>query len=348
MAMFKKIPALLLLLSLVLPLASCSKIQGYLSEQAAIRPPESTVTIRTKYGLACNAPSLEGSLYGPALKSALDQGLQQNLDYEYHVATRTGSDTLSAPIQQLINLNCTLIFAADSAFQDVVLQLARENPGVKFVCMDADYMRKEVTSNLLSLQMNINEGFYLAGYMLSKIGGIKSIGYMGSVAEQESHAPLLQSYIAGAQMGNPAVKVHSVFVNRTDKPSECTEKAADLYNGSGAGCVFYDLPQSLLPDAAALSKSLNKGMVTVDAGAELKAKGLLYASVDRRADVLALEIITNLRTAGTFDNSIIRNGTLSNNAISLGQFYSPLISKTLVQDLEDISRKIGSGEIQMP
>jgi len=212
-------------------LTGCS--QGSNSSASA----SSTVAAASAPATAASGPLKIGFFYvGPvgdggwsyahdSARKALEKDFGNKITTTYVDSVNEGPDA-ERVIRDLVQRGYTLIFGTSFGFMEPMLKVAADAPQVKFEHATG----YKTAPNLGTYDARTYEGAYMAGVVAGKMSKTGVLGVVGSVPIPEVIRNI-DSFTMGAQIFNPKVKVHVVWVGDWHNPPKETEAATALING---------------------------------------------------------------------------------------------------------------------
>jgi basic membrane protein A and related proteins len=168
---------------------------------------------------------------GSAWSSAWDHA-RQDLVQKFGAQTTVVQPIPETPVvvgtfQDLIRKGDKLIFATAIGYQPFVVQVANQNPSVRFVVTGPWILKTPRPKNVASVYGNLWEVRYLTGIVAASISKKKSLGFVSAHS-----LPSVISGINGFQLGahtvDPNIKTKVVLTNSWYDPPASTQAAETL------------------------------------------------------------------------------------------------------------------------
>jgi basic membrane protein A len=239
--------------------------------------------------------------------------------------------------------------------------IAPWNPNVKYIIFDTevDYSKGNL-DNVYSITYKQNEGSFLAGALaamitnsdLPKVNSDKAIGFLGGMDIPVIN-DFLVGYIEGALYIDPEIKVDISYIGSFDDSAKGKEMALAQYN-RGVDIGFNVAGQAGLGQ---LDAAKDTGLYAIGVDSD---QALLFAETDPvKADLIPTSMLKRI------DNSLVRalrmhlDGTLpygqaealglAEEAVGLAdnEFYRKLVPEQFRLELEELAKKVQSGEISV-
>lgn len=242
--------------------------------------------------------------------------------------------------------NFDLIIGVGFAQKEAVEKVAKQFPNKKFAIVDATI---KGLPNVASLVFAEHEGSFLVGALAAIHSPSNHVGFIGGM-----DIPLIRrfemGYQAGARYINSKVKVTSNFIGVSgeawNNPTKARELAlAQFKNKVDVIFVAAGASGSGVFDAAQEQKKLAIG---VDSNQNYMRPGVILTSMQKRVDVAVFNQIQNLKNMSWKPGLHLYNLTNQGVSWSLDEHNKGLIKPKTTQQLEQISKDIQSGKIQVP
>ncbi len=237
---------------------------------------------------------------------------------------------------------CDLIFAVGISMKTALTNVAPKHPNVKFAIVD----EAVDAPNVRSLVFKEEEGSFLAGYLAGLMSTSNKLGFVGG-----KEIPLIKKfevgYAAGAHTANPAIEVLPAKYTGDWNNVDLGKQNAKVLFGQGADVVYSAAGRCGLGVIEA-AKEENKYAIGVDSDQDYLAEGRVLTSMIKRVDESVFQTIRDLKD-GKFDVGT-KVYDLKANGVGLSEmkFTKDAIGAEKLAKVEEISKKIASGEIKVP
>ncbi len=134
------------------------------------------------------------------------------------------ADAVAAALKSLVNFECSLVIATDSAYLDDIQKITSENPNVKFLVFNVDGDGKSI----YGYDANIAEAAYLSGMVAGLKAAELKVPQLGFLAKSEDDLSVLNAFAMGAKAANADAVVSAII---------STDAAADTAKLIKEGCV---------------------------------------------------------------------------------------------------------------
>jgi len=255
--------------------------------------------------------------------------------------------------------NFDLVIGVGFAQGPLMQKVARDFPNVKFAIVDGVILEddnKTPKKNVASLVFREHEGSYLVGIIAAEKSKTGIIGFVGGM-----DIPLIHrfkvGYEEGARSVNPNIRIIDNYVGVTDaawnnpgKGKELAlsqiEKGADvIFAAAGnSGLGAFDAVEQYGRDEKGEAK---KYVIGVDSNQNGVKPGFVLTSMVKRVDNAVYDVIREV-LEGRFQGGIHSFG-LDKDGVgyAMDENNENLISKEVIEKVEQAKRKIISGEIKV-
>jgi basic membrane protein A len=261
-----------------------------------------------------------------------------------------GADRESA-LRRFAARKVPIIIGVGFAFSDDIVEIAREFPQSKFVCVDYTVKGdpKDLPKNFVGLKYREEEGTFLVGAAAALCTKSKKIGFVGGM-----DIPLIRKFEAGFRAGaraaDAAVRVFVSYAGATPdafkNPTMGKELALAMYN-RGADIIMHASGSTGLGVFAAARETDNLA-IGVDADQWSEAPGRVLTSMLKKIDVSLMTVMKEIRE-GRF-RSGVRYGGLKEGFIDYvwDDNNRKLFPEDVRGKVEEFRKRIVSGDIQVP
>ncbi|MBQ8575131.1 MAG: BMP family ABC transporter substrate-binding protein [Clostridia bacterium] len=116
------------------------------------------------------------------------------------------ADAVADSLQSLLNFECNLIIASESAYLDDVQKMAGDNADVKFLVLDAENDGK----NIYGYSANITGADYLAGIVAGMKAAELNVPKLGYLVKSENDLTNLNAFAMGVKSVNGGATVSAI------------------------------------------------------------------------------------------------------------------------------------------
>jgi basic membrane protein A len=273
---------------------------------------------------------------------------KHGINFLYIEPQGEGADREAALRQMAVDPDIGLIIGVGMLFSEDITAIASEFPDKKFVCIDYIQQPKVVIpANLQGIVFEEKKGSFLAGALAGLLTKTKTVGFIGGM-ESSVIKKFETGFIEGVRSVNPGVRVISGYIGMTGSafadPAKGRELALGQY-GRGADIIYQAAGASGLGviEAARERKAF---VICTDRDQETEAPGYVLSSMTKAVDRAVLKTVENLLN-GKFNGGGISVFGLADRYTDYvyNEKNAHLIGLKNHQQLEDIRRKIVSGEI---
>lgn len=251
-------------------------------------------------------------------------------------------------IRTLISQGATFIMVPSSEYKDGMLEVAAENPDVKFL-----YLAEAIdgVDNIMSVAYRENEAAFLGGALAGMMTKTNNVGAVMAVGETLQYRYQF-GFTAGVKAVNPDCEVQSAFTNSYTDVGQGSEVAKIMYNKGADFIGTYAGACNLGVFNAAKDAGDGKYCLGAANGQFDKMPDKIVASVVKPADQAILSIIKGYMETGEFDTSKPMSLGLKEGGVKLLFTNNDELLKTVPEDvmsaIEDLTAKVESGEIKVP
>ncbi len=242
-----------------------------------------------------------------------------------------------------------LVFIIHGAFVSVVPQLAKRFPDTRFcgiLLVKEEQLAKE-PKNVCYFSPEQQIVSFMAGAAAAlstkthHIGSVAAIDFPALTEEVEG-------FHLGARCMDPNVKYSEIYTGDFNDPSKARAAAATLYSGD-VDVVFGALDAAVQGVYAAAEAGQNRWVIPEYIDSYQKAPKVVLTSAVYGLPEIAETMISD-DLAGKLKRSYVFNGENDGDKWSLAPFrdHEDVIGKDNIAKLDDLSKKIKSGEVKVP
>lgn len=257
------------------------------------------------------------------------------------------SDSVNS-LRTLIGQGANFIMVPSSEYKDGMLEVAAENPDVKFL-----YLAEAIDggSNIMSVAYRENEASFLGGALAGLMTKTNHVGAVMAVGETLQFR-YQYGFMAGVQAVNPDCEVQTAFTNSYTDVGQGSEVAKIMYSKGADIIGTYAGACNLGVFNAA--KDAGEGTYCLGAanGQFDKMPDKIIASVIKPADQAILSVIKAYMETGEFDVSKPMSLGLKEGGVELlfttNEELFKLIPEDVKSTIEDLAAQIEDGTIKVP
>jgi basic membrane protein A len=238
-----------------------------------------------------------------------------------------------------INEGYNIIIAHGLEFGDAIELLSPEYPDTKFIIVNGVV----AGPNYASLQPQLREATYVAGYVCGKMSETDKVGAIGGFAYPTIVA-WLEGFRLGAEAASPDIEATIAYIDSFDDIA-LGKEAALAQISAGADCVCH------IADAAGI------GVIQAAEEEGVRAVGFAFDQNELAPDTVVTSAIVDYGKMildavgaildGTFEFNTVHKPGLASGAISVADFHG-LVPEDIVAEAEDLEQQIMSGELEIP
>jgi basic membrane protein A len=224
------------------------------------------------------------------------------------------------------------------AFENMqnIQTVASEFPDLHFAAIDVEIQ----APNIASIVFREQEGDFLMGVLAAMISKTRYVGVIGG-----TDIPAIQRIMSGFKQGvtyqDPSVRTFADFAGTFSDPQVGLELALKRYN-EGADVIHNAASKTGLGIIQA-AQQVNKWTTGTSGDQRYLAPGNMLGNRPKRVDT-AVEMVISEAVQGKFQAGV-RSLGLKENGLSIGPFDESVVTPTVTQRLEELQKKIISGEI---
>jgi basic membrane protein A len=296
-----------------------------------------------------NAAAWRGILefYGDTWQNARQRGIS------YDVVTAQTPDMYIPNIRQATDEGYDLIVTTGFTFADALAEVAQGNPGQKYMIVDVDWVG---LPNVLNAIFAEHEGSFLVGAaaaLKAKADGIANpqFGFIGGIPGA-TITKFEVGYVQGVLSVLPGAKILDYYVNSWGEPALAKTQAKNWYD-SGVYAIYSAAGGSGNGTIAQAKeyRIAGKNVWAIGVDSDQHEEGLYNAS----DSAVLTSMLKQVEASILYALNAVKNNTFKGEVITFdmkagGVGYSTTnkaLGQDIVTQLEEIKRKIISGEIRI-
>jgi len=252
------------------------------------------------------------------------------------------AEMLKSSYQYYIDNKAKLIIGIGFQQENIIKEMAKKNPGTKFVIIDAFINLPNVTS----ITFKEEEGSFLAGCTAAMISKSGKIGFIGAM-DIDLIKKFKKGYEEGAKYINPKIEIDVKYIGKDESAFSSPDKAKKIANelyDSGIDVIFGAAGGSGLGiiDSAQIK---DKYCIGVDSDQDYLSPGNVVTSMMKRVDNAIFFAVDNYGK-GKLKNGHIVMG-LKDKGISLTEFkYSrSIVTEEKIKKIDQIKEDLIKGNL---
>jgi len=323
---------------IALLLAGCSfgpgKIQGETSSE--------TGQDLLKVGLIIGEGGISDPYYQKAWESLqkAEQELQIGVGY---LGAKSDKDYRSC-LAEFKKQKYDVVITIGQSIVPAVLEAAKDNPEIKYICLDSGNLDTPVPGNVLAVTYKVEEAAFLAGYLAGKMTKSYVVGFV-SGDNKEAAQRYYYGFKAGIRYSNNNVETMKGIAGTFTKKSRLKEMAERMIV-SKADVLFHvagPAGEGLIEVAARSGKYIiGSGTDQRDLAPENVLTSVVVNNEQIVYDLLALLKANNLKFGKTAAFG------LAENAVGLTEFAEGKVPEYTIDQLLAVKEKIVAGDIAVP
>ena len=306
-------------------------IAGCVPGKPAVSNQESILNVGLILG---NGGLGDKSFNDSAYKGLLDAQKQYNIRFE--TIDQTSEEAKLNALRLFARNNYNLIIGIAFENQNCIQTVAREFPQIKFGAIDFELHENNVASVVYREQ----EGDFLIGVLADLLTKSKYVGVIGG-----TEIPAIKRIISGFKQGvayqDSSVKVFADFAGTFSDPQVGLKLALSRYN-EGADVIHNAASKTGLGiiEAAKITNKLTTG---TSGDQRYIAPGNVVGNRPKKVDTAVLMLIDEVKK-GAFKSGV-RSLGLKERGLALGPFDETIVTKDMLNRLEELKQKIINGQI---
>jgi basic membrane protein A and related proteins len=286
-------------------------------------------------GLVLGSAGLgDKSFNDSAYKGLLDAQKQYNIRFETIEAT--SEDAKLNALRLFAHNNYDLIIGVAIENQNCIQTISREFPQVNFGAIDFELTEKNVASIVYREQ----EGDFLMGVLADLLTRSKYVGVIGG-----TDIPAIRRIMSGFKLGaayqDSTVKVFTDYAGTFSDPQVGLKLALSRYD-EGADVIHNAASKTGLGIIEA-ARQANKLTTGTSGDQRYLAPGNVVGNRPKKVDTAVLMLIDEVKK-GAFKPGV-RSLGLKENGLALGPFDEVLVSRNMLNRLDELKQKIIKGQI---
>jgi basic membrane protein A len=232
-----------------------------------------------------------------------------------------------------------IIIAHGLQFGDAIEALSPEFPDTKFIIVNG----VAAGPNYASLQPQLQEATYVAGYVCGRMSETDKVGAIGGFAFP-TIVSWLEGFRFGAEAANPDIEVTIAYID-TFTDIALGKEAGLAHISGGSDCIFH------IADAAGI------GVIQAAEEQGVWAVGFAFDQNELAPNTVITSAMVDYETMildavgpildGTFEFNIVHKPGLATGAVKLADFHG-LVPEDIAAEAEDLQQQIMSGELEVP
>lgn len=326
--------AICLIVVSVMILSGCSIVGGK-------KPSSGTATDAIRVGLITGQEGTDDPAYKKAWEGL--QKAEQELNAGISNVQAKNEKDYPNQLAELKSQDCQVIFTIGNAATTAVLEAARNNPKIKYICLDSS-IEGALPDNVLAVSYQVEEVAFLVGYIAAKTTTSHVVGYISGDNEEGSKL-CYYGFKAGVRFVLPNCEIlkgiAATYTNK-NRVQEMTESMLE----SDADVVFH---------TAGIA---GKGMIETMAEAGKYAIGsdvdqndlapkTVLSSVIKENGQMAYDIIKQIEENTLVLGKNVSYG-LAEDAVSLAETTKSMLSEEAYNSLLGYQQKIVDEKITVP
>lgn len=236
-----------------------------------------------------------------------------------------------------------LIWGIGFKMGDAILKAAKQNPKQKYAIIDYSF-GNQTPANVMAVMFKAEEGAFLAGYIAAKMSKTNIIGFIGGMS-----VPIIHSFQYGFKAGAKFANKNIVVIEQYAESFTDAAKGKAIANQmiSKNADVIFPASGAVGDGAIEAVKEKNKMAIGVDRDQNYLAPKNVITSSMKRVDNAIFQVVADLNK-GIFKGGTTQNFGLKDGAVNIAPTTSKMIPSTLLNEVEELQKKIITGKIKSP
>lgn len=351
--MKKKNLLVVLLMSLAMLLVACGGKNSKTNEDE----PANNAAEKTAEGEAASSDLIVGFVTdeGGINDASFNQGVYEGIgeaEAEFGIK-RVYKESADANdylpnFESLLDENVNLVIGAGYKMGDVIEQVAKQNPDIKYAIVD--HSPSEPIDNLMGIMFRAQEPSFLVGYIAGRTTESNKVGFIGG---QES--TLISNFEYGFKAGvdyaakelGKEIEIASQYVGGFTDAQKGKAIAAQMYQ-QGADVIFH-AAGGAGDGVIEAAKEADKWVIGVDRDQSEAAPENVLTSAMKNANVAVYEVIKKLVETGEFEGgSTIELGLKDAGSVGIAPSSDVNVAPEVLEAVKEVEQKIIDGEITVP
>ena len=343
------------LISLLAPVVFISLVACQNKEKSSSAPPgvepQPTGAPPFNVGLVFDVGGRGDKSFNDSAYAGLEMAKKQLPGLVFEVAQPPEGSDREALLRGMAAGKSQLTIGVGFLFTDDVLKIAKVFPDKNFACVDMAVAEGQtLPPNVAALKFREQEGSFLVGAIAGLLTKTNNVGFVGG-----ADSPLIRKFEKGFKAGvlhvNPDCKIQAAYAgiggDAFTNPGKGKELALSMYH-QGADIIFHAAGTTGLGVFKA-AEELGKMAIGVDSDQRESAKpGVVLTSMIKRVDRSVAQSIADA-AEGKFTGGVHEFG-LKEDGVGYvyDQYNKDIIGESVRNKIEDLKKKIISGEITVP
>lgn len=329
-AIWTRVLVVCLVISLVL--SGCSLLSNDQSPKESAGP---------KIGLITSEEGTTDPYYQKAWDGL--QKAQQDLKVQIGYVKVKNSKDYPAKLNQLKNEKYELIFTVGQDAVPAVLEAAKQNPKIKYICLDSN-IEGTIPANVLGVTYQVEEAAFLAGYLAGKVTDSGVAGFI-SGDNKEAALRYYYGYKAGLRYANSYCElmkgIAGTFTNQ-NRVSEMAERMTD----AKADVIFHVAGTAGKGLIKVMDKQGGYAIGTYIDQSKLAPESVL-TSVIINNDQVTYELVKRFRKTNLLLGKIEIYG-LDEEGVGLAETTKDMVSDDIYNKMVQLQDKIINDQLSIP
>lgn len=250
--------------------------------------------------------------------------------------------------ESMLDENANLVVGAGFKMGDVIEQVAKQNPDIKYAIVD--HSPSEPIGNLLGITFRAQEPSFLVGYIAGRTTETNKVGFVGG-----QEGTLIGNFEYGFRAGvdyaakelGKEIETTVQYVGGFTDAQKGKAIATQMYQ-QGADVVFH-AAGGAGDGVIEAAKEADKWVIGVDRDQSEAAPENVLTSAMKNANVAVYKVIKELVENNKFEGgTTIELGLKDEGAVGIAPTSDKNVKPEVLKAVKDVEEKIVKGEITVP
>lgn len=250
----------------------------------------------------------------------------------------------ASKISELSKKDCKLIITSGQNAVSAVLEAAKKNPKIKYICLDSVLSNEQILPNVLGISYKVEEAAFLAGYLSGKMTSSRVVGYI-SGDNKDVSLKYYYGFKAGLRLANSGCELMKGIAGTFTNKSR-VEKMAERMVECNADIIFH-VAGTAGKSAIKVMEKANKYSIGSVVDQNNIAPESVITSVITKNDEIIYALIEQFKDKTLILGKNSQYG-LAENGVGLAETTKNMITEEIYNRLGEQQERIIAGELIIP